>query len=227
MNGRSGPLDSRSMRIVTATPYHLIPQDGVDLSRAEARSDQMSTEPSKELVMLKVQQRRIKSFVVLLVALIAFVMPVSMPQALADAAPTPAPSIIESPWGCEASSDNPHPSDTNHGHINAYSHIKCTQAPSGVKWVIEQQLYRSSYQGWVQVASKSTQCNPKVGDPLCYSTRMRSVISWQCVGFNGSWFNYRITATHSLVDGNGNVLWAVSTWRQTGNWWETGNTFCP
>ena len=65
------------------------------------------------------------------------------------------------PWGCKGKSHYPHESTKKPGRgwIQAKSDIECTIAPpAGSEMRILQQLYRSSYYGWVQVAVKYSQC---------------------------------------------------------------------
>lgn len=151
------------------------------------------------------------------------------------------------PWDCTPSTHRAHNSNRwpGLGYINAKSSLKCRfSIPSDHKITVKQRLLRSSWRGWVEVATSTVTCNPSStvsewtnhgleswSHATCYNgsmgpgTRvMNAYMSWYCP--KGSWHNYLTQTTYRIDVPNAGYYYAASFYRAGDGGSDDGKVYC-
>jgi hypothetical protein len=142
--------------------------------------------------------------------------------------------VYGNPWGCDLLADNPHWS-VHTARIAAQARTVCWVVPPTTYIRHYQELFRSSWSGWRYVGENWSVCDAGTANsgqstpdcrPSSPNPRMRSWVSWNCVGagFYGGWYNYRQVVSGAML-AQGTWYYAADA-RQTGSWNETGKVLC-
>jgi hypothetical protein len=146
-------------------------------------------------------------------------------------------ALSSNPWGCWLHLDLPHRSDHQSDYIVAQARTRCTSVvPYGWNRIEHRQsLFRSSWRGWMFVASNNSICDRQSYDsgqspPECNfdraDPRMRAWVRWNCVaaGFRGTLYHYRQVDTNYIY--HGGITYSRTLELATGPWFEPGSVRC-